>query len=305
MKNTTKISLSSLALTSLLISTAFTLKNSGTPKIDKFGNYSACGSSEKSSNGTKVAYTQSAHDQTSPGTCAGCHYGGLATPVPTVTFSPALGANNTYTPGTTYTISYTVTGYPKFGFDLEMNNGNTVSSMTAGTLSALTNTRYTAAPSGGYPSNISQSSALTTGTLATFRWVAPSTQTTVYLFSNALGVNANNNDGNGDKEAFYNIILTPAAISAGIESISLNNEFKLFPNPATEVTTLNYYINKLSHVSINITDLNGKIVSTQLNEEATEGAYSKKLDLRDLNTGTYFVKIKSDDQTITKKLVIQ
>ncbi len=303
MKKSTQIIFALFGATTLLISTAFTLKSNGTPKIDKFGNPSSCNSKEKNSNGTKTAYTQSAHDQTAPGTCADCHHSGSATPVPTLTFTPALGANNTYTPGTTYAISYTVTGYPKFGFDLEMNDGNTTTSMTAGTLagSSATHTRYTAA--GTYPANISHNAALTTGTVAGFTWIAPSIGTTVYLFSNALGVDGNGSDGNGDKEVFKNMILTPAP--AGIENVSLDNEMKLFPNPSKGSSTLNYYVNSESNVIINIIDLNGKIVSEQVNEKQSEGSYSKKLDLNQLNSGTYFIKIKSDNKVTTKKLIIE
>ncbi len=211
MKKITQVSILLLGVFTLLLTAAFKIKDNSEIIIDKFGNAAACSPNLlKSSNGTKVAYTQSAHDQTTPGTCAGCHSGGTATPVATITASPAFGAGNTYVPGSTYTISYQVTGYTKYGFDLEMNDGNTTTSMTAGTLSALSNTRYTAAPAGGYPANISQLNSIPTATAATFKWIAPSVGTTVYLFSNALGVNGTGSTS-GDKEAFKNIILTPAS----------------------------------------------------------------------------------------------
>ena len=306
MKKTTKISLGAFGLTTLLISTAFTVKNNGEPIVNKFGKPASCSiSNEKKSSGSIYAYTQSAPDGTPVGqTCVGCHRGGSTTPVPSIVFSPALGPNDTYTPGTTYSVTYNLTGYSYFGFDLEMNDGNTTSSKTAGTFTKGSNTNLIS--DGTYPGNITQKGKISTNTGATFTWKAPATATTVYLFSNALGVNGTG-DENGDKEAFKNMILTAASGngSAGIESVSINNEFKMFPNPAKDVATVNYYVTKDAHVTINITDLNGKIVSTQVNEEASEGSYSKKLELSDLNAGTYFVKIKSDDNTITKKLVIQ
>ena len=303
MKKNTAIYASTCCIILILITTAFTLEKNGGPIINKFGKSTSCGTSKnKNPDGSQYALTQSAHDQTTPGTCASCHSGGSATPVPSITFSPALGTNNTYTPGTSYTVSYTVTGYPMFGFDLEMNDGNTTTSMTAGILTAGTNTRLTS--DGSYPDNITQSTRISTGSSGVFTWKAPSTVTTVYLFSNALGVNGSGTGG--DKEVFKNMVLTSSTTpSAGIETFTLNTEIKLFPNPAKETTTLDYYLNKDSHVTINITDLNGKVVSTQINEEATEGSYSKKLELSELNSGTYFVKIKSDDNTVSKKLVIQ
>ncbi len=304
MKKTTKLGVICLGITTLLTTTAFNLKNGSDVRIDKYNSSSSCNSLNKSANGTKTAYTQSAHDQTAPGTCSGCHSAGSATPVITITSSPAFGAGNTYVPGTTYTMTYAVTGYPKFGFDLEMNDGNTTTSMGAGTLSAGTNSRYTALPYGSYPANISQSAAITTGSVATFTWVAPSIGTTVYLFSNGLGVNGNGSDGSGDKEAFKNMVLTPAGGSAGVETVTLNNEVKLFPNPSQGEATINYTLNTESRIIIDITDLNGKLISNQVNEKAESGQYSKKLDLRNIEKGVYFVHLKSNGKEINKKLII-
>ena len=305
MKKTTKTGV--VLLSTLLISTAFTLRETSNIQIDKFGQNSSCTSTGKSANGSKTGYTMSAHDQTQPGTCVGCHSGGSATPVATITASPAFGAGDTYVPGTTYTISYQVSGYPKYGFDLEMNNGNTTTSMGAGTLAALSNTRYTAAPSGGYPANISQNAALTSSTVATFTWIAPSVGTTVYLFSNALGVNGNGNDGSGDKEAFKNMILTPSTSGAEIiEALpTFITEINLYPNPSKGEATINYTLNSESQVTIDITDLNGKLISVQVNEKALVGHYSKQLDLQNIEKGIYLVRLKSNGKQINRKLIIQ
>ena len=291
MKKTTKISLGALGLTTLLISSAFTFKNNGDPIVGLF-----CGS-EKSSGGI-TGRTQSPHDLVSNSlSCEDCHGGGSTTPSITLTPTPAFGQGNTYVPGTTYTISYKVTGYSKFGFDLEIDNGNLSSSTALGTLTAGTNCRVSS-------SEVLHTTPISSSSTATFTWKAPSSGT-AYLYSTGLGVNGTGGTS-GDKQAFYNLVLTPQAVNTtGIEEVSINNEFKLFQNPAKDVATVNYYISKDTHVTIIITDLNGKIVSTQLNEEAAEGSYSKKLELSDLNTGTYFVKIKSNDHTVAKKLVIQ
>ena len=121
-----------------------------------------------------------------------------------------------------------------------MNAGKTTTSMTAGTLSAGTHTRYTAAPTGGYPANISHNATIATGTSATFTWVAPSVGTTVYLFSNALGVNNTGGTG-GDKEVFKNLVLTPAATGVLTLSCSGNQTINsststVVPNVATTAT---------------------------------------------------------------------
>jgi PKD repeat protein len=158
-------------------------------------------------NGNEVAMTNSPHDGS--GDCTNCHNGGSVTPTITLTATPAF-VNNTYVPGTVYTLSYKVTGYPKFGFDFEINAGNTTTSMGAGTLAALTNSHVTANPySQGYPANVSQSSAISSSSSATWHWTAPASGT-VYVYSVGLGVNGNGSD-TGDKMQQYNLILTPAS----------------------------------------------------------------------------------------------
>jgi hypothetical protein len=157
-------------------------------------------------NGSEVAMTNSPHDGS--GDCTGCHSGGSAAAVATLTATPAF-TNNTYVPGTVYTLAYKVTGYSKFGFDIELNNGNISTSMGAGTNVALTNCKVTANPySQGYPANVSQTAAVSSSSSATWHWTAP-TSGTVYVNSVGLGVN-NNGSTSGDKMVQYNLVLTPA-----------------------------------------------------------------------------------------------
>lgn len=279
----------------ILITTAFTLEKNGGPKIDKFGNPSSCSSTEKSSGGIS-GRTQSPKDLlNNPNSCEGCHGGGTVTPAITLTANPAFGPGNTYVPGTNYTITYTVSGYPNFGFNLEIDNGNTSTATALGTLSKGTNTQIIS-------QEVLHTLPIPTGSSATFNWLAP-TNGTAYLYSTGLGVNGTGSTSS-DKQAFYNLVLTPEPLGIEETILSISN-IKLFPNPSKEITTLNYYLNKDSRVTINITDLNGKIVSTQIYEDASEGFYSKKIDLSDMNSGTYFVKIKTNDNSVTKKLVVQ
>ncbi len=63
MKNTTKVCIGLFGLSLLLLTTAFGYKYKPQVLVDKFGSTEPCNSMNKSSNGTKVAYTQSAHDQ--------------------------------------------------------------------------------------------------------------------------------------------------------------------------------------------------------------------------------------------------
>ncbi len=155
------------------------------------------------------AYTGSVPD--GPYTCLNCHGGGAATPTVNMTVSPSF-VNNTYVPGQTYTITYNVTGYSYYGFDLEINDGNTSSSTVAGSFSnPSSNCVVHPTTSIHSPSNVSHSQRISSSSVATFNWTAPTNATnSLYLFSVGLGVNGNGSTG-GDNMVSHNLILTPAA----------------------------------------------------------------------------------------------
>jgi hypothetical protein len=260
---------------------------------------------QKSSNGTQTALTQSEPDQNpSPsGTCSGCHGGGSVTPSVTISANPAFGIGDTYEPGETYTITYQVTGYSKFGFDLEMNDGNTANSMTAGILSAVTNTRYTAKPYDKYPANITHNSPISSSSSAVFQWVAPSTPTTVYLFSNALGVNGNGNTS-GDKEVFKNMVLTPKVTSA-TNDLEINKIKGVYPNPTNHFLTVEYQLKNNGNLKIEVLDLSGKIIQNTLDRKLAIGFYSNTIDVSNLTGGTYLLRISFNNQSQLKKFKVK
>jgi hypothetical protein len=232
----------------------------------------------KSANGSKVAYTNSPHD--GPGDCSSCHNGGSATPVITFTASPAFGVGNTYVPGTVYTLSYKVTGYPKFGFDLELNAGDLSTSMGAGTNVAVTNCKVTANPyNQGYPANVSHTAPCMSSSAATWHWTAPASGT-VYLYSVGVGVNGNNSDS-GDRMAQYNLVLTPSTISGITEETANLLDVTLYPNPAVDNIHLTYSLSKRSTVSIELMDMKGQLIETFLNktQDAGEQSFDKTIVL--------------------------
>lgn len=259
---------------------------------------------DKKVNGTAVAYTQSAHDQTAPGTCASCHGGGSVTPQVTVTADPPFGgAGDTYVPGTTYTITYDATGYPFFGIDVEMNKGNTVTSMTSGSLAIKKNTRYTANPySQGFPSNISHQNRIPDSLSAVFIWNAPITPDTVYFFSNTVGANGNGNDS-GDKEVFKNFILYPTA--AGLKKNTANSfAFEVYPNPVTDLVKVSFVTTTKEKVQLSLLDLNGKQVVSGDVQWTETGSNQLSLSTDGLARGMYTLKLQLAGEVKTKKIMV-
>ncbi|HXC03100.1 MAG TPA: choice-of-anchor V domain-containing protein [Bacteroidia bacterium] len=246
-------------------------------------------------------YTDSPPD--GPGDCSGCHSGGSAIPVVSFTASPAFGSGTTYMPGVTYTISLKVTGYPDFGFDLEMLNGNTATSVDAGTFSTPGSKVQIIPASGGVPTNMTHSSRIASTGAATWVWKAPASGK-VYVYAACLGANGDGSTG-GDKTLPVTYIISPSPTA--VQSLSENNTaFSFFPNPASDQIHLTYSLDKMSKVNICIYDLNGKLAATLLDQNQEQGQQSFDASLpAGLTKGVYTLNLTVDGQATAKKLLIR
>lgn len=90
-------------------------------------------------------------------------------------------------------------------------------------------------------------------------------------------------------------------VTSGITNVQKTLTFTVFPNPATDVVTINW--NTLSGIEANITitDVSGKTVysnTSYMNANAT-------IDVSSLQAGFYFLNVNSERGGNTQKLVIQ
>lgn len=77
-----------------------------------------------------------------------------------------------------------------------------------------------------------------------------------------------------------------------------------FPNPFNPETTIRFSIPQYSEVKLEIYDISGKLVSTLLSGEFSEGTYSVRLNASGLASGVYVYKLTSDNFTASKKLLL-
>lgn len=274
-------------------------------KSEKTKVNSCIGSSQqRGSNGFAIGWTNSVPD--GPGTCSsggGCHYGSSIIPGITFTSSPVFGGigNNSYVPGTSYDIYLRVSGFPRWGYDCEILDGQLSTSQLAGSVAPIYNS-YTHS-AGVYPSNITHIQPITSTDFAHWIWTAPANGN-VYIYLDCLGCGGSTTES-GDNAALFTKVLTPA-LSSGITS-NLDNQFnlKLFPNPAIDNFHLSYKLDKRSAVSIKIYDVNGKLMSDVLNETKDVGEQSLNINIANLREGIYTVNLNVGGQEIIKKLIIQ
>ena len=74
------------------------------------------------------------------------------------------------------------------------------------------------------------------------------------------------------------------------------------PNPFKGQTTIAYTLADAAKVNVTIIDINGKVITTLLNENQQQGRHTVDWNAGSLATGTYFYQIKTDHALITRKL---
>ena len=85
------------------------------------------------------------------------------------------------------------------------------------------------------------------------------------------------------------------------------SDFKLmqnYPNPFNPTTSINYSLNKKSHVELKVYNVLGSEIATLVNETKNAGSYKVSFDATNLSSGVYFYQLKSGDQTITRKMML-
>lgn len=79
-------------------------------------------------------------------------------------------------------------------------------------------------------------------------------------------------------------------------------EIDIYPNPTKGETTLR--ISGITgNVEMTISDINGKIVTRE--DFTCDTSYTKHLNLKNLTPGTYFISIKSETSSATRKIIIE
>ena len=80
--------------------------------------------------------------------------------------------------------------------------------------------------------------------------------------------------------------------------------FQNYPNPFSNATTIEYYLQKNSDVMIYVTDVLGNVVKEIRNENRNPGKYVIKINDHVLNAGYYFYKMVTADFTDTKRMIV-
>lgn len=93
--------------------------------------------------------------------------------------------------------------------------------------------------------------------------------------------------------------------TSNVENSEMFTGVSIFPNPATDKVAVDFNLNSASNVTINVVDVNGKVVNTNTLNNLSSGTNSTELNVANLASGIYSVVIKSNDSSVTRKLVVR
>jgi hypothetical protein len=113
----------------------------------------------------------------------------------------------------------------------------------------------------------------------------------------------NASTGNDAREIINVSHISYEQIVVGVEENDLAiSKLGIHPNPTSGNINVNFELEQSENVTIEVLDLLGKSVSVQNFGTLVSGAQKLNMDLSDLNSGIYFVKINAGNKVTTQKV---
>ena len=87
------------------------------------------------------------------------------------------------------------------------------------------------------------------------------------------------------------------------EDVIVENSISAFPNPSNDMVSIDFSTKKPSDVTISLSDITGKVIESKLISNLS-GEYTLPVNVSTWNPGMYIITIRSNDQIITKKIIV-
>lgn len=94
-------------------------------------------------------------------------------------------------------------------------------------------------------------------------------------------------------------------LSTDGHQLNTSDLFKVFPNPASNETTINIRMDATDHLGLGLYDINGKLLEKIWDGELQKGKNKFIYDTSDLPDGIYVLSMKSNSKTAYQKMVVQ
>ncbi|MCB9232885.1 MAG: T9SS type A sorting domain-containing protein [Bacteroidia bacterium] len=238
-------------------------------------------------------------------TCArsGCHTGSLNTGTGTTSITSTVPSSG-YVPGTTYTISFSVTetGRNKFGFQAMAAFDPIINKQIGNCI--ITNNTETRLRTNGNGQYVTHRSAGTAGTANakswSFDWVAP-TQGTGNLVVYAA-FNAANGNGSTSGDHIYTDTLHLNEEPLSVEEQAKLNFATVFPTIFDQNLNIQGTMSQGSEIEIVVSDLSGKQIYRMVDPVYTD-SFSESISTSTWSSGIYLLQIQAGRRKQSFKVI--
>lgn len=94
--------------------------------------------------------------------------------------------------------------------------------------------------------------------------------------------------------------------TVGLNEISISpDNVSVYPNPAENNAIVKLTVERKSTVSISIVDVLGQVVYSRTDSDLEPNEYILDIPLTGINSGVYYIKLNSENQQLTEKLIIK
>ncbi|MFP4544629.1 MAG: T9SS type A sorting domain-containing protein [Candidatus Kapaibacterium sp.] len=100
------------------------------------------------------------------------------------------------------------------------------------------------------------------------------------------------------------IINNTSANAIKVEQGGIDFGFSTYPNPAVDNLNINYSVPSQRNVVIKLYDAMGNEILTALNKNVEAGNFSESVNISELTSGTYLIKMFAGDETKVAKFVV-
>lgn len=235
-------------------------------------------------------------------TCAQvtCHPGPATAIVNAITSDVPVSG---YVPGSTYTITATVTdpALVKFGFQISPQSPTGTLLGTMAIIDA-NKTKFTSSAN-KYITHKSTGTSFPGHTATwSFSWTAPAAGTGAVTFYGAFNFTNNNNNSTGD--VIHTSTLTVSeGLGVGIDDQNELASLNIYPNPVADQLHLTYYLSQQQAVTISLFNLSGSRIAVLANETQQAGTYNPSFSFDEFAKGVYVLELKAGAQSFLKKVV--
>jgi hypothetical protein len=266
---------------------------------ESIGNYNHAAA--KYASGSIVGYTGAPGDI---GSCTNCHGGSVASTNSAITFINFSGTNNTYVPGSTYTINIELigTGSNVHGFEIvALRNSDNANSGAI----VITDASNTQLKIGGGRTYVTHTSNGKNTNTWSFDWTAPTNGDGDITFYLAANVSNANGLTTGDEIHLKELVIQEDISSAVIEEepiVRIDNSLKLINDNNFVTTTLD--VQEANDVLVSVLSLSGKVIYSTY-DIVNKGANTlQSIDFNQFSKGIYIINYKIGNDLISRKILI-